>query len=58
MKKPSKAKKAMKSSPRKTPPMMESDTQMKDMAFERNFTKDGKPRLAAQSGEGSMGQRR
>lgn len=30
----------------------------KDTAKDRNFTKDGKPRLTAQSGEGSMGQRR
>jgi hypothetical protein len=30
----------------------------KDMAFDRNFTSKGKPRLSAQSGDGSMGHRR
>ncbi|HXJ61866.1 MAG TPA: hypothetical protein VNU68_34945 [Verrucomicrobiae bacterium] len=30
----------------------------KDGAKDRNFTRDGKPRLSASSGEGSMGQRR
>lgn len=47
----------------KGPPM---DVQPKDGAFERNFTKDGKPRLSAAvdskdgkgMGEGAMGQRR
>lgn len=58
MKKPSKAKKGTKAAPRKTPPMLESDTQMKDTAFERNFTKKGAPKLSASSGEGAMGQRR
>lgn len=31
---------------------------MKDMAYERNFTRKGTPRLSASSGEGAMGQRR
>lgn len=44
--------------PAKGKKKMPHDVPAKDMAFERNFTKDGKPRLAAQSGEGSMGQRR
>lgn len=30
----------------------------KDMAFDRNFTKAGKPKLNATSGDGSMGGRR
>lgn len=30
----------------------------KDDAFDRNFTKDGKPRLNSISGDGAMGQRR
>lgn len=30
----------------------------KDEAFDRNFTKKGVPKLSAQSGSGSMGQRR
>lgn len=34
------------------------DVTPKDQAFDRNFTKGGKPKLNASSGEGSMGQRR
>ena len=34
------------------------DVTPKDNAYDRNFTRKGTPRLAAQSGEGSMGQRR
>lgn len=30
----------------------------KDQAYDRNFTKKGTPKLSAQSGDGSMGQRR
>lgn len=42
---------------KKSPP---ADVMPKDGAFDRNFTKDGKPRLSASSGkgEGAMGQRR
>lgn len=34
------------------------DVTPKDQAFDRNFTKAGKPKLNAQAGEGAMGQRR
>ena len=40
---------------KKAPP---KDVTPKDNAFDRTFTKKGTPRLSAQSGEGSMGQRR
>ncbi len=35
-----------------------AEAPMKDQAFSRNFTAKGKPKLSAQSGDGSMGQRR
>ena len=61
MKKPSKPHKPKKGPTHKTPPMMPSETAMKDMACDRNFTKNGTPKLSASSGgkgEGAMGQRR
>lgn len=41
--------------PRKKP---KANDGKKDEAFSRNFTKRGVPKLSAQSGSGSMGQRR
>jgi hypothetical protein len=34
------------------------DVTPKDQAYDRNFTSKGKPKLSAQSGDGSMGGRR
>jgi len=56
MKKPKKT-----SLKQKAAAMPKDEPQMKDMAFDRNFTKAGTPRLNASSegsGKGSMGQRR